>query len=163
MTRASPQYRKIRAMSDPVEEVLAQHPRQQAALLPILHDLQERVGHIPSEAVKPIAEALNLSRAEVHGVISFYHFFRTAPGAKRTLYLCRAEACQSMGGRALQQHLESAHGLTLHGQSSDGRFNLEPVYCLGNCACAPAIMVDRELIGRVDTATLDRLLAADIT
>ena len=172
-------------VSNAVQDVLDNHPQRQSALLAILHDVPVRCekesdfdtmaaiyrtrdayrcdeATFPGDAVGSIAAWLNLSRAEVHGVISFYHFFRTRPGGKRTLFLCRAEACQSMGARALQDHLETAHGLKLHEQSEDGRFTLEPVYCLGNCACAPAVMVDRELIGRVDADTLDRLLAADI-
>src|SRR5262249_44351316 len=106
-----------------------------------------------------IAEELNRSRAEVHGVISFYHYFRTHPGGRHTIYLCRAEACQAMGARKLEAHAKHRLGIGFHGTSADGRFSLEPVYCLGNCACAPSLLIDRELHGRVDADRFDALIA----
>ena len=105
-----------------------------------------------------IAEILNLSRAEVHGVISFYHLFRTEPPGARTLYLCRAEACQSMGSRALEAHVKEKLGVEFHQTTEDGRFSLEPIYCLGNCACSPAVMIDQAVYGRVSLDRLDELL-----
>jgi formate dehydrogenase subunit gamma len=129
------------------------------ALLPILHAIQDRLGYVPETAVPIVAEALNLSRAEVHGVVTFYHYFRTTAPGKRTLYLCRAEACQSMGSRALENHARKKLGIDFHGTTADGRFSLEPVYCLGNCACSPAVMVDETVHGRVTPQRLDEILA----
>src|SRR5215470_15464771 len=111
------------------------------ALLPILHAIHE-IGYVPETAVPIVAEVLNLSRAEVHGVVTFYHFFRTKPPGRQTVYVCRAEACQSMGSRALEDYARRKLGVDFHETTSDGRFSLEPVYCLGNCACSPAVMVD---------------------
>ncbi|HEY5623349.1 MAG TPA: formate dehydrogenase subunit gamma [Gammaproteobacteria bacterium] len=128
------------------------------ALMPILHAVQDELGCIPDAAVGPIAEVLSLSRAEVHGVISFYHLFRTTPGGARTLYICRAEACQSMGARELEAHAKRKLGIDYHETTADGRVSLEPIYCLGNCACSPAVMIDTAVHGRVDAARLDELL-----
>ena len=116
------------------------------------------MGHIPATAVPVIAEVLNLSRAEVHGVISFYHLFRTEPPGARTLYLCRAEACQSMGARELEEYAKGKLGVEFHQTTEDGRFSLEPIYCLGNCACSPAVMIDEAVYGRVSAQRLDELL-----
>ena len=129
------------------------------ALLPILHAIQDEIGYLPEAAVGIVAEVLNLSRAEVHGVLTFYHFFRTQPAGKHIVYLCRAEACQSMGARALEQHARTRLGVDLHGTTADGRFTLEPVYCLGNCALSPAVMVDETVYGRVTPERLDEILA----
>ena len=128
------------------------------ALLPILHAVQERFGYLPPATAAAVAGVLNLSRAEVHGVITFYHLFRTAPPGKRTLYLCRAEACQAMGAVALAEHARRTLGVDWHQTTSDGRTTLEPIYCLGNCACAPAAMIDSTLHGRLTPARLDALL-----
>jgi formate dehydrogenase subunit gamma len=127
------------------------------ALLPILHALQHAFGYIDRAAVPMIAEALNLSRAEVHGVISFYHDFRQAPPGERVLKLCRAESCQAMGCEALVSHLATRHGVAMDATTPDGRLTVETVYCLGNCGLSPAALVDGELFGRVDAALLDRL------
>jgi formate dehydrogenase subunit gamma len=129
------------------------------ALLPILHSIQDRLGYVPDAAVPIVAEVLNLSRAEVHGVVSFYHFFRTKPPGKQTLYVCRAEACQSMGSRALEAYARKKLGVDFHETTADGRFSLEPVYCLGNCACSPAVMVDETVYGRVTPQRLDEILS----
>jgi formate dehydrogenase subunit gamma len=128
------------------------------ALLPILHAIQDEIGYLPDAAVPIVAEVLNLSRAEVHGVVTFYHFFRTKVPGKQTLYLCRAEACQSMGARELEAHARRKLGIDFHETTADGRFSLEPVYCLGNCACSPAVMVDETVYGRVTPARLDEIL-----
>jgi formate dehydrogenase subunit gamma len=128
-------------------------------LLLVLHAIQDEWGHIPAEAPALIAAGLNLSRAEVHGVISFYHHFRRSPPGRHVLQLCRAEACQSMHARELAAHAFERLGIGFHETSGDGRFSLEPVYCLGNCACAPALMLDGQLHGRVTNARLDELLA----
>lgn len=128
------------------------------ALLPILHEVQRGLGYVPAGAVPIIADVLNLSRAEVHGVISFYHLFRAAPPGERTVYVCRAEACQSMGAREIEAHLKERLGIDFHETTADGRLSLEPIYCLGNCACAPSVMIDETVHGRVTTARLDALL-----
>lgn len=125
-------------------------------LMPILHEIQEALGYIPPESVPQIARALNQSRAEVHGVISFYHDFRTAPGGRRTLKVCQAESCQAMGSRALTAGLEEKLGCGLGETTADGEVTLEPVYCLGLCACSPAVMIDNEPLGR---ATVDAVTA----
>jgi formate dehydrogenase subunit gamma len=135
------------------------HAAEAGALLPILHGIQDRLGYVPESAVAIVAEVLNLSRAEVHGVVTFYHFFRTKPPGKQTLYLCRAEACQSMGSRALEAYARKKLGVDFYETTADGRFSLEPVYCLGNCACSPAVMVDETVYGRVTPQRLDEILA----
>jgi len=128
------------------------------AALPILHALQETFGHVPDEAVPLVAEALNRSRAEVHGVVTFYHDFRRELPGRHVLKLCRAEACQAMGGDALAVQAERRLGVGLGNTTPDGRMTIEPVYCLGLCACAPAAMLDGELVGRLDAPRLDALL-----
>ncbi|MEM7081180.1 MAG: formate dehydrogenase subunit gamma [Pseudomonadota bacterium] len=127
-------------------------------LLPILHRLQDQLGYVPEESVPVVAKALNLSRAEVHGVISFYHHFRRTPPGRRTLFVCRSEACQSVGGRALEQHAKERLGIDWHETTTDGSVTLEPIYCLGNCACAPAVMLDEQVVGRVTSGRLDALI-----
>ena len=128
------------------------------AMLPILHAIQDRFGYIPDEAVPIIAETLRHTRAEVHGIISFYHHFRTRPAGRHVVQICRAEACQAVGGRQLEQHAKSALGVDYHGTTLDRQFTLEPVYCLGNCACGPSIRVGDEIHGRVDPARFDALM-----
>lgn len=134
------------------------HAAEAGALLPILHAVQDHYGYVPDEAVGIVANVLNLSRAEVHGVVTFYHFFRTVPPGRQTLYLCRAEACQSMGARALESYAKRKLAIGFHETTADGRFSLEPVYCLGNCACSPAVMVDETVYGRVTPERLDEIL-----
>jgi len=128
------------------------------ALLPILHAIQDELGYVPDSAVPIVANVLNLSRAEVHGVVTFYHFFRRQPPGRHTLYLCRAEACQSMGARELERYVKEKLNVDFHETTADGRFSLEPVYCLGNCACSPAVMIDEDVHGRVTPERLDALL-----
>ena len=135
------------------------HAAEAGALLPILHAIQARLGYVPESAVPIVADVLNLSRAEVHGVVTFYHFFRTKRPGKQTLYVCRAEACQAMGSRALENYARKKLGVDFHETTADGRFSLEPVYCLGNCACSPAVMVDETVHGRVTPQKLDEILA----
>ena len=127
-------------------------------LLPILHKIQDQLGYVPEESVPVLARSLNLSRAEVHGVISFYHHFRRTPPGKRTLYVCRSEACQAVGGQALVDHAKQRLGVDWHETTADGEVSLEPIYCLGNCACAPAVMLDEQVVGRVSPNRLDDLL-----
>ena len=142
-----------------VSQVLLSHQQLPGALLPILHGIQDAVGYIPSEAVEQIARALNLSRAEVHGVVSYYHHFRSEPAAPHVVQICRAESCQAMGAEALWAHACLRLGSDGHGTTADGVFTLEPVYCLGLCASSPAMTVDDKLHARVGTAKFDRLVA----
>jgi formate dehydrogenase subunit gamma len=139
-------------------EVIATHRQAEGPLLPILHALQATFGHVPREAVPMVAEALNLSRAEVHGVVTFYHDFRQAPAGKHVVKLCRAEACQSMGGEALVARAEATLNVACGGTSADGRVTLEPIYCLGLCATAPSALVDGRPVGRLNPAKLDAIL-----
>lgn len=128
------------------------------ALLPMLHAIQDDLGFVPEAAVPSIAKALNLSRAEVHGVITFYHHFRSHAPGRHVIQVCRAEACQSMGAESLLARLRDRLGIDLHGTTTDGAITLEPVYCLGNCACAPAVMVDGELRGRVTDDFMNEII-----
>jgi formate dehydrogenase subunit gamma len=143
------------------EAVLAaiqEHRRLEGPLLPILHAVQQRLGWVPPQATALIAFELNLSRAEVHGVLTFYHYFRREPPGRHVIYLCRAEACQSVGARELEAHVQRKLGCAWHGASADGRYSLEPVYCLGNCATGPSVMIDRELHSRISPERFDALL-----
>lgn len=142
-----------------IAEILTAHQGREGALLPILHDIQAAFGHVPQAALPQVALALNLSKAEVHGVVSFYHDFRESPAGAHVIKLCRAEACQAVGADRVAAHAKSALGVDWHGTTPDGRVTLEPIFCLGLCACGPAAMVDGKLIGRVDEARLDGLLA----
>ncbi len=139
--------------------VISAHAAKQGALLPVLHALQEAFGCVPDAAIPLVAEALNLSRAEVHGVVSFYHDFRRVAAGRHVLKLCRAEACQSMGGDALAARACARLGIEWGETTGDGRITLDPIYCLGLCATAPAAMIDGKLVGRLDEARLDRMLA----
>jgi formate dehydrogenase subunit gamma len=143
-----------------VNDIVTRMRDMPGALLPMLHAIQDELGHIPADAVPEIAAALNLSRAEVHGVMTFYPHFRSEPGARHTLEVCRAESCQAMGGEALAGHARTRLGCDFHAISADGAFALEPVYCLGLCAQSPAVMLDGQPHARVTAARLDRLLDA---
>ncbi len=129
-----------------------------APLIPVLHAVQEKVGFVPREAVPLIARELNLSIAEVHGVVSFYHYFRQDPGGRHIVHLCRAEACQAVGAAEVEAHAKRTLGVDFHGTTRDGAIRLEPVYCLGNCALGPSIMIDHELHGRVSAQRFDELM-----
>jgi len=133
--------------------------QQPGALLPILHSIQDKLGFIPAAAVPVIADELNLSRAEVHGVISYYHHFRTLPPGRHMVQICRAEACQAMGADALAAHAEKRLACAFHETRADGAVSLEPVYCLGLCAQSPALMIDGELHARVTCEKFDQLLS----
>ncbi|MDI7862496.1 formate dehydrogenase subunit gamma [Rhizobiaceae bacterium n13] len=128
-------------------------------LLPILHEIQHEFGFVSQEAVPVIASELNLSRAEVHGVVTFYHDFRDHPAGRHVLKLCRAEACQSMGGEALAERAKKLLGIDWHQTTMDGAVTLEPVFCLGLCSCAPSAMLDGAVHGRVAASDLDDLIA----
>ena len=140
--------------------ILDAHLSMPGNLLPILHNIQDTLGYIPPDAVSDIASALYLSKAEVHGVISFYHYFRETPPGRHTIRICRAESCQSMGSKHLENHAKQVLGIDYHENSSDGAFSLEAAYCLGNCGCSPAISIDDEVYGRVSPEKFDSLLAA---
>lgn len=127
-------------------------------LLPLLHAVQDAIGFIPADAVPAIAAGMGLSRAEVHGVVTFYHDFRSAPAGRHTLQVCRAEACQAVGGRELEQHARRTLGVDFGETTADGAVTLEPVYCLGNCACGPSVRLDDAVHARVGPARLDELL-----
>lgn len=142
---------------DMIREVVDDLKHMPGALLPILHAVQNRVGYVPEGAVAIIADGLRQTRAEVHGVISFFHHFRTHPVGSHVVQVCRAEACQSMGSRALEAHIKDRLGVDYHQTSADREFTLEPVYCLGNCACAPSIRVGDRIHGRMSPEKFDRL------
>ena len=127
-------------------------------MLPILHDLQEAFGCVPSEAVPMVALALNLTRAEVHGVVTFYHDYRRQPPGRHILRLCRAEACQALGADAVAAHVRTSLGIDWHGTGADGRMTLEPVFCLGLCAIGPAALLDGQPLARLNAARIDTAL-----
>lgn len=131
---------------------------QPGSLLPILHGIQDELGYVPPGAIPALAKALNLSRAEVHGVVTFYHHFRTTPPGRHTLHVCRAESCQAVGAQKLVAHAKSRLGVDFHQTTGDGEFSLEPVYCLGNCALSPAMMVDGDVYGRVTPERFDEVM-----
>ncbi|OZA27627.1 MAG: formate dehydrogenase subunit gamma [Hydrogenophilales bacterium 17-64-11] len=131
----------------------------QAGLLPALHRLQDQLGYIPDHAVADLVRTYNVSRAEVEGVIGFYHDFRRTPPGRRRLQICRAESCQAMGADALAAHASGKLGVGFGATTADGAITLEAAYCLGNCACSPALMLDGRLYGRIDAERLDELLA----
>ena len=139
--------------------IALRHGNKPDALLEILHDLQDEVGYVPEAALPALAKALNLSRAEVHGVVTFYHDYRREPAGRHVIKICRAEACQSMGGNHLAAMIERYLQIRLGQTTADGAVTIEPVYCLGNCALAPALMVDGKLVGRVDEAKAEKIIA----
>lgn len=142
-----------------IRGIIDAHLALEGPLLPILHALQDTFGHVPEAATPLLAEALNITRAEVHGVISFYHDFRREPAGRHVLKICRAEACQSVGANALAESTLKKLGLDWGGTTADGAVTVEAVYCLGLCACGPAAMIDGRVVGRVDGARIDALLA----
>lgn len=127
-------------------------------LLPILHAVQDRFGFLPAETTAAVADVLNLSLADVHGVITFYDYFRTTPPGAQQIRVCRSEACQALGGERLAKHIQTRLRVSFHETTPDGRYSLEPVFCLGNCACSPAIMIDTEVHGRVTPERFDALV-----
>lgn len=139
-------------------EIIASFDARPEMLVQILHAFVARYGCVGDEAVRQIAEALNLSRADVHGVVNFYHDFRSEPPGKTVIRICQAEACQAMGCRSLTAHAEKSLGLALNETDHAADVTLAPVYCLGNCACSPAVMIDDKVYGRVDARRFDRLV-----
>lgn len=141
-----------------VQQILQSLQHKPGALLPILHAIQDSQGYIPPESIQMIADALQQTRAEVHGVVTFYHHFRLSPPGKHVVQICRAEACQARGVRALEAHAKNTLGVDYHGTTADREITLEPVYCLGNCACGPSIRVGDQIMGRVDAERFDTLV-----
>lgn len=146
-------------MAERVDQIVSAHLELEGPLLPILHAVQKEFGCVSETALKSIADKLNLSRAEVHGVKTFYHDFRDEPAGRHVLKVCRAEACQSVEGDALADGIREALGVDWHETTSDGKVTLEPVYCLGLCSCAPAAMLDNDLHGRLDVDTVKQIVA----
>ena len=144
---------------DRASEIISQHREMDGPLLPILQALQDNFGYVDEAAEPLIAAALNRSRAEIHGVVTFYHDFRHAPAGRHVLKLCRAEACQAAGGDALAARAEARLGIAMGATAPDGSVTLEPVYCLGLCATAPSAMIDGRVVGRLDEQRLDAVLA----
>ncbi|CAH1746258.1 NAD-dependent formate dehydrogenase gamma subunit [Thauera humireducens] len=142
-----------------LDALIQTHRTLPGATLPILHAIQNAWGYIPDEALPRIATALNLSRAEVQGVVSFYHHFRRTPPGRHVVQVCRAESCLAMGADALEAHVRATLGIDVHQTSADGAVTLEPVYCLGNCACSPSIRVDDDIHGRMSPRRFDALVA----
>jgi len=147
-------------MQEQLDSLIRQHHDQPGGLLPLLHSVQEAFGFVPPEAVGRIATALNLSRAEVHGVITYYHFFRSTPPGRHVVQVCQAEACQACGSGALLEQVQQLLGIKIHETRVDGAVTLEPVYCLGLCASSPAIQIDHKLHARVTPDSLKTLLAS---
>ena len=145
-------------ISDRISVLISEKLGLEGPLLPILHAIQEEFGHVPQGALPLIADAMNISRAEVHGVVSFYHDYREVPAGRHVVKICRAEACQAVGGAALAEATLAKLGVEWHGTTKNGAVTVEPVYCLGLCACAPAAMVDGKVVGRVDAAKMTKLL-----
>lgn len=145
--------------TETIRRIVDQHRALPGAVLPMLHAIQDEIGWVPAEAVPSIAAALNLSQAEVHGTISFYHHFRRTPPGRHVVQVCRAESCQARGAEALEAHAKESLGIDYHDTTADGLLTLEPVYCLGNCACSPAIRVDDDILGRVDAERFDEVVA----
>jgi formate dehydrogenase subunit gamma len=143
-----------------IDDAIAGNRALPGALLPVLHAIQDALGFIPPDAVPRVAHALNLSQAEVHGVITFYHDFRSSPPGRHVLKLCRAEACQAMGREALAARLTRRLGIEWKQTSRDGALTIEPVYCLGNCALSPALLLDGKLRGRITADALDGIVEA---
>lgn len=146
-------------LSPKLDEILAAHNGMEGPLLPILHAVQAEWGHIPQDALPVIAQNLTLTRAEVHGVMSFYHDFREKPAGKHVLKLCRAEACQAMGADRVAAHAQKSLGIEWHETTTDGAVTLEPVFCLGLCACGPAAILDGQVVGRLDETRVDQIIA----
>ncbi len=139
--------------------LIIEHQHMPGALMPLLHAIQDDIGYVPESSYSQIGRALNLSVAEVHGVVTFYHHFRTHKPGRHVMQICRAESCQSMGSEALEAHAKKCLNVDYHQTTSDDAITLEAVYCLGNCALSPAVMMDEELYGRVSAEDLDALIA----
>lgn len=146
-------------ISTTIQSLVSQHKALPGALMPLLHAIQDTIGYIPEDSYLPISKALALSVAEVHGVVTFYHHFRTHPVGKHVLHICRAESCQAMGSEKLEASIKAKLNIDYHQTTSDGAITLEPIYCLGNCACSPAVMMDDEVYGRMDSQKVADLIS----
>ena len=135
------------------------HKSMPGGLLPLLHAIQDDIGYVPEDAYLPISKGMALSVAEVHGVVTFYHHIRTHPVGNHILHVCRAESCQAMGSEKLEANIKAKLGIDYHQTTSDGAITLEPIYCLGNCACSPAVMMDDEVYGRMDAEKMAELIS----
>jgi formate dehydrogenase subunit gamma len=142
-----------------IDAHIASHRSMPGALMPLLHAIQDDLGYVPESSYPGIAKALNLSVAEVHGVVTFYHHFRTHAPGRHILQICRAESCQAMGSEALEAHVKKTLGVDYHETTQDGAITLEAIYCLGNCACSPSIMIDERVCGRVDVDRINQIIA----
>ena len=145
--------------TEKIQTHIAQHKTMPGALLPLLHAIQDDLGYVPEDAYLPISKALALSVAEVHGVVTFYHHFRRHPPGRHILQICRAESCQAMGSEKLETAIKAKLGIDYHQTTPDGAITLEPIYCLGNCACSPAVMLDDEVYGRMDSQKAAELIS----
>lgn len=145
--------------TEKIQTHIARHKAMPGALLPLLHAIQDDLGYVPKDAYLPISKALALSVAEVHGVVTFYHHFRRHPAGRHILQICRAESCQAMGSDKLEAAIKTKLGIDYHQTTADGAITLEPIYCLGNCACSPAVMLDDEVYGRMDLQKMTELIS----
>lgn len=146
------------AVASRAKAIVSEHADLEGPLLPILHRVQAEFGHVPESAMRPLADALNISRAELHGVVSFYYDFHTAPRGRHVVKICRAEACQARGGQALEDHIRQTLQLDWNETTPDGAITLEPVYCLGLCACGPAALIDDRPVAKLSGEKLDSLV-----
>ena len=145
-------------MNEKIQQIISKHRSVKGALLPLLHAIQDEIGYIPPNSVDDIAKNLNLSRAEVHGVITYYHFFRQEAPGKNVVQVCKAEACQACGAEELMNFAENILGCKEHETTANGQVTLEPVYCLGMCASSPAIQVGEQIHARMNTDKLKKVL-----
>ncbi len=143
---------------DCLSALIDAHRTRPGATLPMLHAIQDSFGYVPDDALPLIAGVLNLSRAEVQGAVSFYPHFRRTPPGRHVVQICRAESCLAMGAEALEAHVKAQLGVDFHETTADGAVTLEPVYCLGNCACSPAMRVDDNIVGRVSAHRFDAIV-----
>jgi len=158
MPAPHPDREPLQNLEQTLDSIVRDHAGQMGALMPILHAVQEHYGFVPEAAVPLLASRLNLSRAEVHGVIGFYHDFRSQLPGRHVIQVCRAEACQAMGSAALELHVKDLLGIDFGQITADGKFSLEPVYCLGNCACTPSVRIDDDVHGRVTPKRFEQIL-----
>ena len=149
----------VALQTEKIKTHIAQHKTMPGALLPLLHAIQDDLGYVPENAYLPISKALALSVAEVHGVVTFYHHFRRHPPGRHILQICRAESCQAMGSEKLEAAIKAKLGIDYHQTTADDAITLEPIYCLGNCACSPAVMLDDEVYGRMDSQKAAELIS----
>jgi len=144
---------------DRIKAHISGHQGMPGGLMPLMHTIQDDIGYVPEEVYPLVSKAMALSVAEVHGFVSFYHHFRTHPVGKHVLQVCRAESCQAMGSEKLEADIKAKLGIDYHETTADGKVTLLPVYCLGNCACSPAVMMDDDVYGRVDMEQVEELVS----